>query len=394
MLFAVISKRPRGMRTTVLNALDRARSESVSRSAPVAALVIDASAGSDFAANAQALRFLSQEFDAAIYHMRESDGKTLAEKELGTNAAAKVFQGKYGGARNLALLAAVTLGEDCVFFDDDCIPLEQCVSLYQKFFAEGKKIVAGAYAGKNTGVDSLLEKIQRALLAFRDGVISREFAAARVEEAMRGISDEIETTGAGYRGGNLGVSVAAARVACFAPTRFRMEDALYCKTAKFFLGDGALFEPAASAVPTVFHKPQAGALSALRENWVDAVRGASVALSINFLLEKSLEPTQENIERACSEAPAALLAEFGDVRAAARREAQREFGELVRKLERSEIEGEYERIANVTRAEVELPASELKREVAAFFEARSAWLEIVKRASEPSFAEKINGFRI
>lgn len=381
---SIVSNKPRRMRTCVLNALDKAAREEIE----VSVLVVDASAEHDFSKNHEALSALSQEFSARILHLNEFVFKQLAAHEFGKKI---VFEGRFGGARNAALFANVLRGEHTVFFDDDCIALDDCLSRFKKLFAAGKKIIVGAYSGKNTGLTSLLAKLQNALTAFAEKRISREAAAARVEEALRGISDDYELVREGFRGGNLGVSVEAARAHCFLPTSYRIEDAVFCKTTRFFVGENA-FIPSEEEVPVVFHKPDASALDSLYKNWVESVRGASIALCVNALLEQGLEPTRENIERTAPTALKQLMNEFSEEKLAERRVMQKQFDDVVRELGAPELEREYLRVVNVSRADVELPPAELAREVKRFFQAREEWLELLKQASEKSFVEKIEEF--
>lgn len=359
LLVGIPSNRPERLRTCLLNVLQGLHEQGVQ----AGVVVCD---GSGHAAENQA--FADQ---AAAQFGTRID--ILDEKTHPSRQPAEyrfLFSGPYGGPRNAILREAARRGADVIFLDDDVVPTEEFFTRFSKHL-QGHAIVVGAYAGKRTGATFLMDKATRALTDYLEGQASAKEAARRAREAFSGDSDEWPPSVEGYRGGCMAVSCKAAATYGFFPTRFRMEDGLYCSLAPHFLGEEA-FKPFLPEAPVGFHKPHAGAISTLVDYYLNAVQGACVGKSIEYALQHfGRQPTAEQIAEACRIGPKALLEEFSEEKTERRREQQKPLDDAVKALEDAELEREYFRFVHAGPRDVTLP--DLQDHVRRFFDVQKAW---------------------
>ncbi|MBI4360477.1 hypothetical protein HY572_01750 [Candidatus Micrarchaeota archaeon] len=362
MIVGIVSNRAHRLRPTVLNVLEALQSEGVRAEV----VVVD---GSGHAAE-------NQMFGDAAAKPYGVGVSILDEKTYLNHQAAEyrfLFEGPYGGPRNAVLLEAVKRQKNVVFLDDDVVPVEPFFTRFAKHLND-HGLVVGAYAGRRTGVSFLMDKASRALTDFREHRISRKEALVKLREAFCGYSDEWPPSVEGYQAGCLAVSWKLALPYAFFPTRFRIEDGVFCSLSKYFSKEEA-FQPFLPEAPVGFHKPEKYGLDTLVNYYVDGVQGSCIGLAVEYALKQfGRLPTDEQVTRSCREGPNTLLHEFSPERFALRRQQQKPLDEAVKKLEDSDIEKEYFRFALTSFKDVCLP--DLESQVKRFFRVQEKWREL------------------
>ncbi len=365
LLVGIPSNRPARLRTCLLNVLEALKTEGVQADV----FVCDGSPK-------------AHENQAFATHAAKSYGVRIDiadEKEFQKNQAQKfrfLFDGPYGGPRNAILLEAVRRKRHVIFLDDDVVPTEDFFTRFAMHLDAGKSIVVGAYAGKRTGAPFLMDKATRALTDFLEGNASKEDSLRRAREAFCGESDEWPPSVEGYRGGCMAVSLETAAAYCFFPTRFRMEDGLYCSVAPHFIGQEA-FKPFLPEAPVGFHKPPAAGLHTLVDYYLNAVQGASVGKSIEYaVIHFGKNPSTGQIRQACLEGPKSLLDEFSESNTTQRREQQKLLDDAVKALGDAQLQAQYDRFIHIGRKDALLP--DLEQHVQRFFEAQHAWMNLTQ----------------
>lgn len=364
MLVCIPSDRPERLRKTLLNVFDRLKEESVEAEV----LAVD---GSDELEK-------NREFAAKVSVNYGASVQVVPETEYAAKNAeyAFLFSGPYGGPRNVGLAEACRRKQNLVYLDDDVIPLD---GFFKKFesLLEKHAIVVGAYAGRRTGAAFLLDKANHAIDDFIAKKTSREEALRRCSEAFSGWSDDWPPSVEGFRGGSLGVSVKAAEKYCFFPTKFRVEDGMYCELAKYFI-DEEPFSPFLNEAPVGFHKPETGDLFTLPEYYLSSIQGSAIGLSIRWTLQhfgKTLDKKQ--VAMACEKGPAQLFSEFSEQKVRERNEKNRHYAEAFAQLGDKKLLESYKKFADTSLEEVKLP--DLPQQVERFFKCQTAWPEFTSK---------------
>ena len=365
LLVGIASNRPDRLRTCLLNVFEGLRTDE----AHAEVFVCD---GSGHARQNQEFATHAAERYGIVVRVVDEKAFQAAQKP----EFRFVFDGPFGGPRNAILQHAVQNGQDTVFIDDDVVPAEQLFTRFQKHLA-AHKIVVGAYAGKRTAAVFLMDKIHHALAEFSQGRLSREEATKAAREAFCGLSDDWPPSVEGYSGGCMGVSRHSAAAYAFYPSRFRMEDGMYCILAKHYVGQEA-FLPFLPEAPIGVHKPQAGSMQILVNYYLNALQGACIGKSVKYLLENGVkEPTDDQIRQACREGPQDLLEQFNAEKTVKRRQEQKQFDQAVAGLHDAQLQQEYERFVHVSRDDAILP--DLEQYVRRFFDVQSAWTALTQK---------------
>ncbi len=234
---------------------------------------------------------IAKEFGAT--HVCEEDFRESMKDEF-----KPLFQGRYGGNRNICLYHAFKENAHAVFFDDDTTPFENPLEKYDKLFAEGKKIVVGKYLRHATGTQQIIKEITNTIADYADGGMGKEKAQEKLSELFAGIPKESETPpkGMGMVGGNMGIHYEALRQYCFFPSDYRVEDGTYATLAKEFIGE----EPFNSEDnPAVFHNKRPRQ-NALLENLENELKGNVIALCVKDTLDEnelSMDSLEDKINR-------------------------------------------------------------------------------------------------
>lgn len=359
MLVGIVSNRPHRLRPTLLNVLEALKNEGIRADV----VVVD---GSGQAAQNQA--FVAEAANPYGVPALVLDEKAFMERQA--PGYRFLFEGPYGGPRNAILLEAIQRKRDVVFLDDDVVPVEP---FFTRFAGHLKShgLVVGAYAGRRTGVSFLMDKASRALTDFREHHISRKEALVKLREAFSGSSDEWPPSVEGYQAGCLAVSKTLLETYCFFPTRFRIEDGVFCSLSKYF-SDQEAFQPFLPEAPVGFHKPEKYGLDTLVNYYVDGVQGSCIGLAAEYALKQfGRNPTDEQVQEACREGPKSLLNEFSPERFELRRQQQKSLDEAVKKLEDAEIQEQYFRFALTSLKDVTL--LDLEAQVKRFLRVQRQW---------------------
>jgi len=373
---ALISNRPALLRKATLNFADYIREQKI----PAKMLVIDDC--TETAENQKHLESLAQSplsEGVGIVHVpgKETRERLAVELEKEVPDASLLFEGNFGGNRNLALLAAATQNEPIVFWDDDVRPLEDCLARHQKLLPEFD-VVNGTYAGRTGNLALLFSKLQKAL---------EDQNAARAEEALRGLTDPVGfVREGGYRGGNLGLSLKAIEQCAFFPTSYRCEDAVYCGNAekfglKLFPTDALSNEEYFKRTPFVYHNPPAGGIERMGNLWEEGLRSAIVAKCIWEAVNRGAlkqELSEQELRQTCEEAPTDVL----EALEKSVRERDPRLDELARKVEREDIFKQYIRIVNTEKEKVKPPTEECLNQVKRFLRAQKVWPKLTEAARE------------
>lgn len=368
MLVGIVSNRPHRLRPTMLNVLEALKTEGLHAEVVVVDGSGNATENQVFAdaASAPYEATVSILDEKAYLHRQDPEFRFL-------------FEGPYGGPRNAVLLEAVTRKKDVVFLDDDVVPVTPFFTRFENHL-QRHGLVVGAYAGRRTGVSFLMDKASRALTDFGEHRISRKEALVKLREAFSGYSDEWPPSVEGYQAGCLAVSWGLAQQYGFFPTRFRIEDGVYCSLSKYFSQEEA-FQPFLPEAPVGFHKPEKYGLDTLVNYYVDGVQGSCIGLSAEFALKKfGSNPTDEQIQDACREGPKPLLHEFSPDRFELRRKQQAPLDDAVKKLGDAEIDREYHRFALTSLKDVALP--DLADHVKRFFRVQQKWRELTASVNQ------------
>lgn len=297
--------------------------------------------------------------------------------------AAFLFEGKYGGVRNIGLFLAALDRSHCVFFDDDTLPDKDCIARYEFLFKNELLIIPGAYVGRTTAVSSIVQKLELVLTAYKDGTIKRKFALEKLREAFEGLPDEQDGLwrSGGFRGGNLGIHASVAEKYCFFPTAYRIEDGLYCKAAeKFFTNP--IYDPAsddeyAKRIPVVLHRP-VGQKGAFVRNYIEGLKGVNIGACVLKALDQP-GITETGLQNQALSNRAGLLQLFlHDAFLEASRE--KNFGELVTELGDKEIAEQYSAFLKI--GETDVTVSDVGLQVKKFFASQRTYPKLVRQAQE------------
>ncbi|MBI5226720.1 hypothetical protein HY994_05840 [Candidatus Micrarchaeota archaeon] len=361
-LVGIPSNRTHRLRTCLLNVLNALEEENIAADI----LVVD---GSGQAEQNQAFAtHASEKFDTNVTVLDEKTHQAAQKSEFRF-----LFDGPFGGPRNTILQHAVHQRKHAVFLDDDVIPTDTLFSRFRTHF-QSHKIVVGAYAGKRTGAVFLMDKVHRALSDFAEGKLGRMQAVAKAREGFCGLSDEWSPSVEGYSGGCLGVALDAAKKYCFYPSRFRMEDGMYCILAKHFVQENA-FMPFLPEAPVGVHKPHAGPVTTLVDYYLNALQGACIGKSVQYALEKYGDhPGPDQIKTACKTAPKDLHEQFNPEKTALRREQQKPLDEAMAALKEPELQLQYDRFVHMGLKDAIVP--DLEKYVQRFFDAQDAWKKL------------------
>lgn len=312
MIIAIPSNRPQRMRSCLLNVLDANELEK-----PAKAVIVVDDSGAD---NLPALTEIAKDYTTPVHYARND----YSPKWL--------FQ-SFGGVRNACLAQAIRYKEDVLMLDDDVVPVEDCLSLHAEYL-KTHAIVVGGVQGRQTGVGFLLKTINQALAAFEQGE-DREKAIQIIKSALSGMS--LEDYCDKYNGANLSVRKDVARAVCFLPSSLRIEDGLFCQTAKYLVKEEA-FVP--EKQPVVYHNPLPRSTSFLSKAWEDSVKGAAACLAIQYAFEHNTP-----VEVSAEKGPAELLKQFDSPAFEQRREKQKHYDDLIKLIGDAEIEREYFKVA-------------------------------------------------
>ncbi len=234
---------------------------------------------------------LARDYNAI--HVEESAFRKSVRDEL-----KPLFQGKYGGNRNICLYHAFKENAHAVFFDDDTTPYGNPLEQYARLFSEGKKIIAGKYLRHAQGTPQIIRDAVDALAAYSDKDAGAEETREKLSLFFSGIPQETERPlkGVGTAGGNLGMSFECLSHYCFFPTDYRVEDGTYGTLAKQFIGEEPFNR---EDNPAVYHNKNPKE-NALLENLSNELKGNSIALCVKDSLEEnelSMDSAEEKAER-------------------------------------------------------------------------------------------------
>src|SRR3989344_3988794 len=145
-----------------------------------------------------------------------------------------LFQGKFGGNRNICLYHAFKNNSHAVFFDDDTSPSGNPIAQYSSLFEQGKKIICGKYLKHGGGTQSIVLGL---INSFEEYATKNSDLKERIDLFFSGVPKENEMpfASAGLVGGNAGISLDALGKYCFFPLDYRVEDAAYGLFSKFFV---------------------------------------------------------------------------------------------------------------------------------------------------------------
>ena len=297
--------------------------------------------------------------------------------------ASFLFEGKYGGVRNIGLFLAGLDNSHCVFFDDDTLPDGNCLARYDFLFKNERLIIPGAYIGRTTAVSSIVQKLELVLTAYKDGTVKRKFAIEKLREAFQGLPDEQDGLwrSGGFRGGNLGINAGVAEKYCFFPTHYRIEDGLYGNAGRFFFSNPVYDPPSddeyARRIPVVLHRP-VGRKGAFIRNYIEGLRGVNIGACVLKALDQPgiTEPELQN--HALSNRAGLLKLFLHDAFLAAAKE--KNFGELMAELGDKEVTEDYAAFLKIGVADIAVP--DVGLQVKKFFDSQRAYPKLVRRAKE------------
>ena len=194
----------------------------------------------------------------------------------------------YGKARNAALYVSAVLNEDCVFFDDDTTPENECVELFEGFFTKGKKIVAGKYLGHNEhDAQSLFVELCAVLKEYADGIIPKDDALAFSASTIGGIGRKSTSINLkkGLVGGCMGVNAETVREYCFMPTAYHSEIPAFELLAQHYAGRNSVYNGYTSDEPPIaFHYHSEKTQDRLSHALEQEGKGRVVAMCISELI--------------------------------------------------------------------------------------------------------------
>ncbi|MBS3069962.1 hypothetical protein J4220_00455 [Candidatus Micrarchaeota archaeon] len=307
---------------------------------------------------------IAREFNAI--HVSEEDFKEKAKDEF-----KPLFQGRYGGNRNICLYYAFKENANAVFFDDDTTPCANPVAQYEKLFAEGRKIVVGKYLRHAAGAQQMIKELVETACAYGDKEMAKEKAQEKLWELFAGMPSEASAVprGMGMVGGNAGIHFEALRQYCFFPTDYRVEDGTYATLAHEFVGE----EPFNSeGNPAVFHNKRPRA-NALLENLDNELKGNVIALCVKDSFEEnelSMDTLEEKIARNASLAFKAFNLDYLQYK-------QRQKGVLEKARELG-FEKEFAFLLSLDEKSFAPSPEEVKRKMALFAYAQENWENALK----------------
>ncbi|MEM4255590.1 MAG: hypothetical protein QXR53_04680 [Candidatus Norongarragalinales archaeon] len=294
-------------------------------------------------------------------HVCEEDFRNSVKDEF-----KPLFQGQYGGNRNICLYHAFKENAHAVFFDDDTTPFENPLAAYEKLFSEGRKIIAGKYLRHAHGTQHIIRDIVNAACAYADREETKEKAQENLFSLFCGIPPETQTPlkGAGIVGGNMGVHHDALKKYCFFPTDYRVEDGTYATLAKEFVGEEPFNE---ENNPAVYHN-KIPKENALLENLENELKGSIIALCVKDSLEEnelSMDTLEDKISRNASLAFKAFNLDYLQYK-------QRQKN-ILEKAKELEFEKEFSFMLSLDEKTLAPSKEEAKRKMALFDYAQENW---------------------
>jgi len=302
---------------------------------------------------------IAKEFNAT--HVCEEDFRNSVKDEF-----KPLFQGRYGGNRNICLYHAFKESSKVIFFDDDTTPYENPIAQYEKLFAEGKKIVVGKYLRHASGAQQMIKETVETACSYADKEMAKEKAQEKLSELFSGIPAETSTVpkGMGMVGGNMGIHLEALKQYCFFPTDYRVEDGTYATLAHEFVGE----EPYnAEDNPAVYHNKRPRE-NALLENLENELKGNVIALCVKDSLEEnelSMDSLEDKIARNSSLAFKAFNLDYAQYK-------QRQKGILEKSRELG-FEIQFAFLLSLGEKSFAPPAEEVQRKKALFEYAQENW---------------------
>ncbi|MFH1780019.1 MAG: hypothetical protein ABH803_02655 [Candidatus Micrarchaeota archaeon] len=218
----------------------------------------------------------------------DCDCELVCEEDFiaSVNEFSFLFSG-FGGLRNIGLLHAVKKELDCVFFDDDTLPVNDCLASYRELFKQGKEIICGKYLGHSAGSTGLLLLVLSVLENYLKQKTSKQETEKKLFLLLKGIPEYSKEVFAssGLVGGNMGVSLKVAKNYCFFPSKYRVEDGSFGFLAPHY--DFQVFNPQgsdASLLPVVKHEKQP-VERAFVNNLLSEAKGSVVSLCVDAKLK-------------------------------------------------------------------------------------------------------------
>ena len=211
------------------------------------------------------------------------------EKNFKENHPETVFQGAYGGNRNVALAACHALKTNAIFFDDDVSPVQNPVKKHLQLLQENPAVF-GKYVGQAAGTLSCLLKLVQEYS-------KEEPNPEKAAQYSSNIPEDTRTPRTGIVGGNTSVRLDAIPKQCFYPTSYRVEDALY-----YGLAAHHGFECLDTFEAIVEHE-KTGRVGDLAKALENEVAGGSIARCISELTLKKESPEKAvEIKQQCFDA--------------------------------------------------------------------------------------------
>ena len=300
---------------------------------------------------------LASEFNAT--HVYEEAFKTTVKDEF-----KPLFQGKFGGNRNICLYHAFRQNANAVFSDDDTTPFGNPLEKYAQLFDEGKKIVVGKYLRHAGGSSQIILDIMNVLEDYSQ--TGNASASEQLESFFAGIPKETDSPveSMGMVGGNCGIHYDVLKKYCFFPTDYRVEDGIYGTMAEYCVNEKPFN---AIANPAVFHT-KAPSPNSFLPNLAGELKGGVIGLAIKDSLEEgrmmadSIEDRIPDYARKVFNAYALDVLKF-----------KNEKFHLVAKAEELGFGEQFKQLSHFTPAAISPLPEELKRRVALFFYAQDKW---------------------
>jgi hypothetical protein len=275
------------------------------------------------------------------------------EKAFKENHPETVFQGAYGGNRNVALAACHALKTNAIFFDDDVTPVNDPVKKHLQLLQENPAVF-GKYVGQAAGTLSCLLKLVQEYA-------KEDPDPEKIKQYSSNIPEETRTPRTGIVGGNTAVRLDAIPKQCFYPTSYRVEDALYYGLASHYG-----FECLDTFEAIVEHEKtgRAGDLAKALEN---EVTGGSIARCISELTSNKQGPEKAvEIKQKCFDA----AWEYYSVEYAQKKLPENEYTQAIHEIKPEKLL---------------LPDEEFTAETKKFFDAQNEWRPALQKVRAEEF---------
>ncbi|HLD63035.1 MAG TPA: hypothetical protein VI875_04160 [Candidatus Norongarragalinales archaeon] len=287
----------------------------------------------------------------------------------------------YGEARNAALYASAVLNEDCIFFDDDTTPENECVELFKDFFACGKKIVAGKYLGHNEhDAQSLFIELCSVLKEYADGILPKDNASASSSSIINGIGRKSTSIDLkkGLVSGCMGINSETARDYCFIPSSYHSEIPVYELLSQHYVGRNAVYNSYSSdEPPIVFHSLSEKTQGLLSQALVLEGKGMVVASCISELLSGGREAI---IDKEALELSSQKAEEYWKKTCFNYVHDKNTYSDLLGAAQELGIMDEFDEFYELSPKNFVPPAKETSETIATFFQAQEQWEKTVAKA--------------